>query len=352
MTIPNNKKSQYSPYGLARNSVTVSNEPKITVKELKKLEALLACPTVKELEALLTCPQDTVFFKRFTRTMILLKKEPSLRKLWISAVVKNKRIKAEREQMLADFRKHSEALRLDVAISSLSIIYESTNRDGARLLPEGEWKVSSRLAVPIEFSDLWIGEVATWLISQQVDPTTSRGLKLMELRQCICKWEEANRRWYPIGDHPRYSLARLIHLEEWIESFLEDSGLYEPPSQYFEPRAHILWQTLVREIRGKVEETVENLIAEIPIIKSWGERAVSALAWQTIVYRKLLQIQGDDRRNGTVTNAEDIAKKLWPEVKKYRITPGTVTKFVKTVGFRTRKESKRAQQRRKLKADN
>jgi hypothetical protein len=350
MRTPNNEKSQYSPYGLARDSVTVSSEPEITVKELKKLEALLACPTVRELEALLTCPQDIVFFKRFTRTMILLKKEPSLRKLWISAVGENQRIKAEREEMLVDFRKHSEALRLDGVISSLSIIYESTNRDGARLLPEGERKTSSRLAVPIEFSDLWIGEVATWLKSQKMDPTTSRGQELMELRQSIRKWEEANRSWYPIGDHPRYSLACLIHLEEWIEFFLGDNGLYEPPSQFFEPREHTLWQTLVREIRGKVEETVANLIAEIPIIKSWGERAVSALAWQTIVYRRLLQIQGDNRRTGTVTTAAAIVRKLWPEVKEYGATRETLKKFVQTVGFRTRAESKRAQQRRKPKS--
>jgi hypothetical protein len=219
MKIQNNKKSQYSPYGLSDNSV-------VFIKGLKLIEG--------ELKALLTCAQDTIFFRRFaSRTMIMLKKEPNLRQLWKSAVERDKTIKAEREQLLVAFQKHREALQLDGVIRSLSIIYESTNRDGERLLPEGQLKCSSRLAIPIEFSDMWIKEVATWLKSQQMDPTTNRGIELMELRQSISKWEEANRTWYPIGDHPQHSLARLIHLEEWIEFFLGDEGLYEPPSLYF-----------------------------------------------------------------------------------------------------------------------
>jgi hypothetical protein len=113
-----------------------------------------------------------------------------------------------------------------------------------------------------------------------------------------------------------------------------------------------MWATLVKEIRCKIEETVVNLIVEIPIIKSWGEHAVSALAWQSIVYRRLLQIQGDDRKNGAITPAEAIAAKLYPEVRRYRITQETVKKFVKTIGFRTREEGKHAQRRRKSKVDN
>ena len=338
MKIPNNKKTQYGPNRPA-NGFTASGQGVDLV--------------VGELKALLTCLQDTVFFRRFvSRTMMILKKEPRLKELWHLSAVHNKKIKAERELLLESLQKAQKALHLDAILPSLSVIYETINRDGARLLPKGQWKGTNRTVVPKGFSDIWVREIAAWLESQQEDPKNKHGAKLVMLRMNIIDWEEASREWYPIGDHPCYSLARLIYLEEWVLFFLEEEGLYEPVSRYFGPIEPSLLHTVVKEIRCEIEEAVQNLIAELPIIKSWGAFATSALAWQSIVFRGLFQIQDEDQKSGTITSAAAVAARLHPEVKGYGISLETVKKFVKTVGFRTRDDARQSQRRRKPKAVN
>ena len=338
MKIPNNEKAQYGPNRLA-NDFTVSGQ---------RIDLV-----VGELKALLTCPQDIIFFRRFvSRTMMILRKAPRLKGLWRLSVMRNKKIKAEREVLLASLQKDQKALHLGEILPSLSVIYETTNRDGARLLPKGQWKGANRTVVPQGFSDIWVREIAMWLESQQEDPKSKHGEKLMMLRMNISDWEEDSRKWYSIGAHPSHSLARLIYLEEWVLFFLEEEGLYEPASRYFGPREPSLLHTVVKEIRCEIEEAVQNLIAELPIIKSWGSFTTSALAWQSIVFRGLFQIQDEDQEKGTITSAAAVAARLHPKVKKYGISLGTVEKFVKTVGFRTREDARQSQRRRKPKVVN
>lgn len=318
------------------------------LEENKKFEKRMDL-LVGELRALLTCPKDDDLFDRLlTRTMVILKKEPSLRNFWKQATRYHQRIIEEKNALLVDLNRLREELKLDDELPSLvGEVRVSSRMDEGRLLPKGCWKKSWKKVVPVEVSDKWIYEAGEWARSKtaKIKPFSKQGEKVLNLLECVSRWRNAEIGWYPIGRHPVFSLARLLSVCDRVKFFLENEPFYSLETNYGDISSMDPLEVVVKDIRREVELVVANLIAELPIIKSWGKFAVGAIDWKMVAGNIANETWMKDR----TMSVANMASLIYPKVRKWGIRISTIEKHLASIDPRTPEERKLARMRKKSK---
>lgn len=327
-----------------------SRDPNVDSKQNRSTEKRMDL-LVGELKALMTCPHEFYLFQRLlSRTMVMMKKEPSLRKLMAAAKTYHQRVTQQKKSLLNQINGLRKELKLDEVLPSLVCCVRVWERiDGKRLLDKGCEKKSYKPVVPVECSDRWLREAREWANAQKIKVFSKRGEKILNLKGTLSRWECAEPTWYPIGKDPKITLARLMSVCERVAVLPKDEMLFSLVPRMREPAEIDLLEEVVKDLRCELGQIITNLIAELPIIKSWGKNSVEALDWKGIVDRGLIQLQLTDQQNGVITSFAEMARQIHPEVKKFGISVSTVETYLRKTRFRTKQESKQAQLRKKSK---
>jgi hypothetical protein len=289
---------------------------------------------VGELKALLTCPHDFYLFERLlVRTMIMLKKERGLKNFWEEALKYHRSITQQRKDLLHQLNELRKELKLDEVCPSLigKIPLGKVELGGMKNGLPIVVKRYLRKPVPDEFSVKWISEARDWFLSQSKHGLA--GEKEQTLFTLTTMWEYYESRWYPVGQHPVATLALLECVCERINFLFQNDASFSPMTHLEE----------ARDLRRELEMIVTNLIADLPIIKSWGEFSVESIDWKRIATTMALDIW---RENPAMSRAE-VTRLVYPSVKRWGVLEETVNKHLSLVDTRSSKEKKQAQKRQK-----
>ena len=305
---------------------------------------------VAELEALLTIPNEFCLFERIhERTLGMFKKEPSLRKHWKKAIQRCQKVDKERNSLLVEINKYVEELQLDKKLRSLrQNVRVWTRKDGKILLEKGNWKKSWEEEVPPEISDKWILEVKEWVEEQvpKIKMFSLRGEKILRLQGLISQWECAEPTWFPIGENFVISLARLISVSERIAFFFKNESGHSlscslRTRSLRNPPVDPLYEA-IKEIREEVLMVCKNLIAELPLIRSWGDFSSEAITWKRIAEDMAMAVWMRDRTKSVA----EIVRTIYPRLRRWGIQESTVEKYLMSIDMRTPEERKLSQRRK------
>lgn len=292
---------------------------------------------VGELKALLTCPHEFYLFERLlVRTMIMLKKEQGLKNFWKEALKYHRSTTQQRKDLLNQLNEMRKELKLDEVCPSL---IGQTPLGMVELggMKNGQPIVVKRYLskpVPDEFSIKWIGEARDWFLSLSRRGLT--GEKEHKLFSLTTVWEYYMSRWYPIGQHPVATLALLECVCERINFLFQNDASFSPMTHLEE----------ARDLRQELEMIVNNLIAELPIIKSWGDFSTESLDWKRIATTMAMECWGDNK----VMSRAEMARLILPALQKWNLTEATIIKHLASIDSRTPEERKQSQRRKKSKA--
>ncbi len=274
-----------------------------------------------ELQALLTCGDPYSAFNRaFERTRPMLLKVPSLRRLW---------------PLARKYNKYVDGLEGDIP-PVLDRLRKEMNRDSHVFSSESKKDDDQPITLQDELlgEDQWAEDARRWLLSRDKDKSRM-GSEWDEFMGALDARDFLKFRSYPIGEHPVIALAYIEHL---CERFQPWKLIGERPS------SHVFRTENMHSMHACLKRLVENLIADLPNIKSWGDYAVEGLNIMNLSVSLATEEWRKDSNLSRTKVAECVHELLVGRGKNCSYL--SIYKWIEGVDPRTKAEKKAAQHQR------
>jgi hypothetical protein len=199
-----------------------------------------------ELSALLSCQTwdiSTFFDRAINKVLPILHREKTLQYFYKEAQKINEDLRKQKGKVLKQLHRLRQELNLDEKIPFLKYCNSTLHRSLAF------------------HDDRCIQDIFSWIAS------LGRNLEELsteedELFFSLCHWKWLESRSYPIGEHPAISLALFLNVISQYKILKEvEPNVISP----------IFRSDYAKGLRTKAKNAVQNLIQELPLIRSWGD---------------------------------------------------------------------------------